>query len=152
MKSPKKFMSACLFSLTDGNFFQSGIFLPSMTWDTFVWAVTLTFGDLATDYCRQLTSCFTKAHTVGDVCHRYDENNSIKSAERERRTKVTAQTKVSQVIEGRNIQNVVNRDIIFAISQDQSTSENNFWIDITGYDFTRFAFQGCFGIHVFKCF
>jgi hypothetical protein len=21
-----------------------------------------------------------------------------------------------------------------------------------GYDFTRFAFQGCFGIHVFKCF
>jgi hypothetical protein len=42
-------------------------------------------GDLATDYCRQLTSCFAKAHTVGDVCHRYDENNSIKSAERERR-------------------------------------------------------------------
>jgi hypothetical protein len=29
MKSPKKFMSACLFSLTDRNFFQSGIFLPS---------------------------------------------------------------------------------------------------------------------------
>jgi hypothetical protein len=51
----------------------------------------------------KLTSCFTKAHTVGDVCHRYDENNSIKSAERERRTKVTAQAKVSQVIEGRNI-------------------------------------------------
>jgi hypothetical protein len=41
---------------------------------------------------------------------------------------------------------------ISAISQKQSTSENNFWIDITGYDFTRFAFQGCFGIHVFKCF
>jgi hypothetical protein len=39
-----------------------------------------------------------------------------------------------------------------AISQNQSTSENNFWIDMTGYDFTRFAFQGCFGIHVFKCF
>jgi hypothetical protein len=35
MKSPKKFMSACLFSLTDRNFFQSGIFLPSMTWNTF---------------------------------------------------------------------------------------------------------------------
>jgi hypothetical protein len=31
LKSPKKFMSACLFSLTDRNFFQSGIFLPSMT-------------------------------------------------------------------------------------------------------------------------
>jgi hypothetical protein len=43
-------------------------------------------------------------------------------------------------------------DIISAISQNQSTSENNFWIDMTGYDFTRFAFQGCFGIHVFKCF
>jgi hypothetical protein len=23
---------------------------------------------------------------------------------------------------------------------------------MTGYDFTRFAFQRCFGIHVFKCF
>jgi hypothetical protein len=36
--------------------------------------------------------------------------------------------------------------------KNQSTSENNFWIDMTGYDFTRFAIQGCFGIHVFKCF
>jgi hypothetical protein len=48
-----------------------------------------TFGDFATDYCRPLTSCFAKAHTVADVF---------------------------------------------------------------GYDFTRFAFQECFGIHVFKCF
>jgi hypothetical protein len=47
-----------------------------------------TFGDLATDYCRQLTSCFAKAHTVADVFDRYDVKNSIKSAERERRTKV----------------------------------------------------------------
>jgi hypothetical protein len=32
MKTPEtKFMSASLFSLTDRNFFQSGIFLPSMT-------------------------------------------------------------------------------------------------------------------------
>ena len=31
-----------------------------------------TFGDLATDYCRQLTSCFAKAHTVADVFDRYD--------------------------------------------------------------------------------
>ena len=31
-----------------------------------------TFGDLVTDYCRQLTSCFAKAHTVADVFHRYD--------------------------------------------------------------------------------
>jgi hypothetical protein len=27
----------------------------------------ITFGDLATDYGRQLTSCFAKAHTVADV-------------------------------------------------------------------------------------
>jgi hypothetical protein len=53
-----------------------------------------TFGDLAIDYCRQLTSCFAKAHTVADVFDRY---------ERERRTKVIAHTKVFQVIEGRNI-------------------------------------------------
>jgi hypothetical protein len=33
----------------------------------------------------------------------YDVKISIKSAERERRTKVTAHTKVFQVIEGRNI-------------------------------------------------
>jgi hypothetical protein len=32
----------------------------------------ITFGDLATDYCRQLTSCFAKAHTVADVFDRYD--------------------------------------------------------------------------------
>ena len=62
-----------------------------------------TFGDIATENCRQLTSCFAKAHTVADVFDRYDVKNSIKSAERERRTKVTAHTKVFQVIESRNI-------------------------------------------------
>jgi hypothetical protein len=31
-----------------------------------------TFGDFATDYCRLLTSCFAKAHTVADVFDRYD--------------------------------------------------------------------------------
>jgi hypothetical protein len=31
-----------------------------------------TFGDLATDYCRQLTPCFAKAHTVADVFDQYD--------------------------------------------------------------------------------
>ena len=63
-----------------------------------------TFGDLTTNYCRQLTLCFAKAHTVADVFDRYDvKTNSIKSAERERRTKVAAHTKVFQVIEGRNI-------------------------------------------------
>jgi Spy/CpxP family protein refolding chaperone len=50
-----------------------------------------------------LTSCFVKADTVADVFDRYDVKNSIKLAERERRTKVTAHTKVFQVIEGRNI-------------------------------------------------
>jgi hypothetical protein len=45
----------------------------------------------------------SKAHTVADVFDRYDVKNSIKSAERERRTKVTAHTKVFQVIEGCNI-------------------------------------------------
>ena len=62
-----------------------------------------TFGDLTTKYCRELTSCFAKARTVADVFDRYDVKKSIKSAERERRTKVTAHTKVLQVIEGRNI-------------------------------------------------
>ena len=37
-----------------------------------------TFGDLATDYCRQLTSCFAKAHKVADVFDRYDVKNSEK--------------------------------------------------------------------------
>jgi hypothetical protein len=31
------------------NFFQSGIFLPSMTWNTFVWAVTLVRRSLSAD-------------------------------------------------------------------------------------------------------
>jgi hypothetical protein len=44
-----------------------------------------------------------ETHTVADVFDRYDVNNSIKSAERERRTKVTAHAKMFQVIEGRNI-------------------------------------------------
>jgi hypothetical protein len=38
------------------------------------------FGDLATDYGRQLTSCFAKAHTVADVFDRYDVKDPIKSA------------------------------------------------------------------------
>ena len=36
-------------SLTDRNFFQSGIFLPSMTWNTFVWAVALVRRSLSAD-------------------------------------------------------------------------------------------------------
>ena len=34
----------------------------------------ITFGDLAIDYCRQLTSCFAKAHTVADVFDRYEKS------------------------------------------------------------------------------
>ena len=34
-----------------------------------------TFGDLATDYCRPLTSCF--AHTVADVFDRYDVKKKL---------------------------------------------------------------------------
>jgi hypothetical protein len=64
----------------------------------------ITFGDLANNYCRQLTLCFAKAHTVADVFDRYDlKKTSINSAEREHRTKVTANIKVFQVIEGRSI-------------------------------------------------
>jgi Txe/YoeB family toxin of Txe-Axe toxin-antitoxin module len=48
--------------------------------------------------------------------------------------------------------NEEEKKFISPISQNQSTSENNFWIDMTSYNFTRVAFQGCFGIHVFKCF
>jgi hypothetical protein len=69
------------------------------------------------------TSCFAKAHTVTDVFDRYDVKNSIKSAERERHTKVPA---------------------MLLIVKTRAR--------LTVYDFTRFAFQGCFGIHVFKCF
>jgi hypothetical protein len=89
-----------LLSLTDRNFFQSGIFLPSMTWleneaspvlslpdfdpslttyirENMVLVQCMDakkhriFGDLAIDYCRQLTLCFAKAHTVADVFERF---------------------------------------------------------------------------------
>jgi hypothetical protein len=38
-----------LLSLTDRNFFQSGMFLPSTTWNTFVWAITLVRRSLSAD-------------------------------------------------------------------------------------------------------
>jgi hypothetical protein len=62
-----------------------------------------TFGDLAADYYRTLVLCFTFANTVADIFDRYDIKNSIKSAERERRSKVSVSSKVFQVIEGRTI-------------------------------------------------
>jgi len=60
-----------------------------------------TFGDLAADYYRNLVRCFTFANTVADIFDCYDIKNSIKSAERERRSKVSVSSKVFQVIEGR---------------------------------------------------
>ena len=62
-----------------------------------------TFGDLAADYYRNLVRCFTFANTVADIFDRYDIKNSIKSAERERRSKVSVSSNVFQVIEGRTI-------------------------------------------------
>jgi hypothetical protein len=84
----------------------------------------ITFGDLATDYCRQFTSCFAKAHTVADVFDRYDVKDSIKSAERERRTKVTAHTKVFQVIEGRNIPDWKK---FLSVKENKQALINFFW-------------------------
>ena len=40
-----------------------------------------TFGDLTTDYYRQLTSCFAKAQTVADVFDRYDIAGSFGNPE-----------------------------------------------------------------------
>ena len=48
-------------------------------------------------------SCFSKADTVVDVYDRYNEKQSIKSAERTRRTGSLSSQKVFQVIEGRLI-------------------------------------------------
>ena len=49
-----------------------------------------TFGDLASDYYWNLVHCFTFANSVADIFDRYDITKSITSAERERRSKVSA--------------------------------------------------------------
>jgi hypothetical protein len=60
-------LSLCLFSLTDRHFFQSRIFLPSMTWNTFVWAATLVRRSLVSDQevfdCPDLYSTQEEADT-----------------------------------------------------------------------------------------
>jgi hypothetical protein len=57
-------------SLTDRNFFPSGIFLPSMTWNTFVWAVTLVRRSLSADLIDFFRVFFTsyRSNTSATVC------------------------------------------------------------------------------------
>ena len=50
-----------------------------------------------------MSQWISMAHIVAHVFDRYDTNNSIKSAERERRTETTASIKVYQIIERRSI-------------------------------------------------
>ena len=62
-----------------------------------------TFGDLASVYVTQQLSCFESAFLVIDVFDRYDIQNSIKSAERNRRSKSNAVPRIFQIIESRVI-------------------------------------------------
>ena len=62
-----------------------------------------TFGELALDFVRNQVACFQYASVVADIFDRYDIQNSIKSSERERRSKSFFNPKVFQVIEGRII-------------------------------------------------
>jgi hypothetical protein len=174
----------------------------------------VSFGDLATDYCRQLTSCFAKAHTVADVFDRYDVKNSIKSAERERSgNERIGEASFSNCFTRSDLQDflivpsswnmdtgigptgcermlsIVTSSLLlsktkyacyqrsagfFAVCypqrQKKSGCERMLSIvtsslllsktrarlkaisGLTGYDFPRFAFQVCLGIHVFKSF
>ena len=61
------------------------------------------FGELAMDFVRHQVASFQFVSMVADIFDRYDIKNSIKSAERERRSKSFFTTKVFQVIEGRII-------------------------------------------------
>ena len=61
------------------------------------------FGELAMDFVRHQVASFQFASMVADIFDRYDIKNSIKSAERERRSKSFFTAKVFQVIEGRII-------------------------------------------------
>ena len=62
-----------------------------------------TFGDLALHLIQMQRSCCLKAGTVVDVYDRYNEKQSIKSAQRTRRTGSLSSQKVFHVIEGRSI-------------------------------------------------
>ncbi len=62
-----------------------------------------TFGDLASEYVKNLVKHFETASTVVDVYDRYDVKNLIKGCERDRRSKSHGSPKVFEVIEGRVI-------------------------------------------------
>ena len=62
-----------------------------------------TFDDLAAAYLRHVMKGFDKANTVIDVFDRYDNNESVKSAERNRRTGAGVGYRVYQVIGGRPV-------------------------------------------------
>ena len=62
-----------------------------------------TFGELALDFVCNQVVCFQYASVVADIFDRYDIQNSIKSSDRERRSKSFFNPKVFQVIEGRII-------------------------------------------------
>ena len=62
-----------------------------------------TFGEMALDLVKNQISCFQFASVVVDIFDRYDIQNSIKKAERERRSKYVFTAKNYEVIEGRVI-------------------------------------------------
>jgi hypothetical protein len=62
-----------------------------------------TFGDLAISFVQSQLSCFPSASSIIDVFDQYDVEQSIKSAECDRRSRTAHATKVFQVIEGRSI-------------------------------------------------
>ena len=63
-----------------------------------------TFGDLAYEYMASLAREFNKAATVIDVFDRYDNENSVKAGERERRaSSIGGPQKEYDVIEGRAV-------------------------------------------------
>jgi hypothetical protein len=62
-----------------------------------------TFGDLANKFIQSQLYCFSSVSCVVDVFDRYDLEQSIKSAERDRRSSFCGSRKVFEVIEGRPI-------------------------------------------------
>ena len=62
-----------------------------------------TFGEMALDFVKNKISCFQFASVVVDIFDRYYIQNSIKKAERDRRSKSVFTAKMYEVIEGRVI-------------------------------------------------
>jgi GTPase SAR1 family protein len=58
------------------------------------------FGDLAIFYLKHLSMLFQSAETIVDVFDRYDLKDSIKSAERERRSQAAGGHRIYHVNEG----------------------------------------------------